>query len=115
MVDDADGVCLLADVRVCRAGELAEREQLEQGLLEAADEHHPPVQAGEIGHCRIVAQKVGLSCHDSRTVPDSQVTEIGQALLDERLLLGGQRLPRDRFELRVEPLSELAGHVVWAA
>ena len=66
VVDHADGVRLLADVRVRRARELAQREELEQALFEAADENHPLVQAGELRHRLIFAQRLGFACHDSR-------------------------------------------------
>ena len=49
VIDDPDRVRLLADVRVRRPDELALREQVEERLLEAADEVHPPVERGEVG------------------------------------------------------------------
>ena len=50
VVDQADGVRLLADVRVRRPDELSEREEVEERLLEAADEEHPLVEGRELGH-----------------------------------------------------------------
>ena len=47
VVDDPDRVRLLADVGVGRADELPLREEVEQRLLEAADEEHPLVELGE--------------------------------------------------------------------
>src|SRR5262249_44018900 len=50
VVDQADGVRLLPDVRVRRADELPEREEVEERLLEAADEEHPLVERRELRH-----------------------------------------------------------------
>ena len=50
VVDEADRVRLLADVRVRRPDELPEREEIEERLLEAADEEHPLVEGRERGH-----------------------------------------------------------------
>ena len=50
VVDHADRVRLLPDVRVRRPDELPEREEVEERLLEAADEEHPLVEGRELGH-----------------------------------------------------------------
>jgi hypothetical protein len=52
VVDEPDRVRLLADVRMGRADELAQGEEVEEGLLEAADEEHPLVEGGEGRHQR---------------------------------------------------------------
>ena len=44
VVDQADRVRFLADVRVRRPDQLAEREEVEERLLEPADEEHPRVE-----------------------------------------------------------------------
>ena len=47
VVDEADRVRLLPDVGVRRPDELPEREEVEERLLEAADEEHPLVEGRE--------------------------------------------------------------------
>ncbi len=50
VIDDPDRVRLLADVRVRRPHQLPLGEEVEQRLLEAADEEHPLVERGQAGH-----------------------------------------------------------------
>ena len=61
VVDDPDRVRLLADVRVRRADELPLREEVEERLLEAADEEHPLVERAESSVMRPRRGEAGLA------------------------------------------------------
>ena len=89
VVDEADRVRLLADVRVRRPDELSQREQVEERLLEAADEEHPLVEGRGLGHL--------------------EVPEVGEPLRDGRLFLLRQLVALGALELAEHDLAQLGG------